>query len=271
MGTPELLQPGRPLFAYGPERAKTPLPVIGRLKGCLWSPITKKETVAEFYVMQGNAETLLGQTSSLALGLVKFFGTNAVKTRQSTLEELTDEYKDRFEGIGKMKDTLVKLHINEDVKPIQQKPRPVPFNVRDDADKELERLESLDIIEKATGPTPWISPLVIVHKPVGVRICIDSRVINTAIERERHPIPTIDELIADMTGATVFSKIDLNKGYHQLELHPDSRPITTFRTHQGVHRYKCLSFGMNSAAEIFPPKKHRRSNPKHPRCQEHIG
>ena len=48
-----------------------------------------------------------------------------------------------------MNDTLVKLHINEDVKPIQQKPRPVPFNVRDDADKELERLESLDIIEKS--------------------------------------------------------------------------------------------------------------------------
>ena len=60
LGTPELLQPGRPLFAYGPERAKTPLPVIGRLKGCLWSPVTKQETVAEFYVMQGNAETLLG-------------------------------------------------------------------------------------------------------------------------------------------------------------------------------------------------------------------
>ena len=80
-GTPELLQPGRPLFAYGPERAKTPLPVIGRLKGCLWSPITKKETVAGFYMVQGNAETLLGQTSSLALGLVKFFRTNAVKTR----------------------------------------------------------------------------------------------------------------------------------------------------------------------------------------------
>ena len=57
-----------------------------------------------------------------------------------------------------------------------------------------------------------------------------------------------------MTGATVFSKIDLNKGYHQLELHPNSRPITTFRTHQGLYRYKRLSFGINSAAEIFPKK-----------------
>ena len=125
--------------------------------------------------MQGNAETLLLQPSSLALGLVKFLGTNAVKTRQNTLEELTDEYKDRFEGIGKMKDALVKLH-NEDVKTVQQKPRPVPFNVRDDADKELEWLESLDIIERATGPTSWISPLLIVHKPVEVRKCIYSRV-----------------------------------------------------------------------------------------------
>ena len=61
----------------------------------------------------------------------------------------------------------------------------------------------------------------------------------------------IDDLIHDLNGAVVFSKLDLNAGYHQLELHPDSRYITTFTTHTGLWRYTRLSFGINSAAEVF--------------------
>ena len=77
------------------------------------------------------------------------------------------------------------------------------------------------------------------------------RAANQAIERERHPVPTVEDLIVDLNGATVFSKIDLNQGYHQLELDEESRSITTFATHIGLFRYKRLSFGINSAAEIF--------------------
>ena len=76
------------------------------------------------------------------------------------------------------------------------------------------------------------------------------RAANQAIERERHPVPTVEDLIVDLNGATVFSKIDLNQGYHQLELDEDSQSITT-ATHIGLFRYKRLSFGINSAAEIF--------------------
>ena len=65
---------------------------------------------------------------------------------------------------------------------------------------------------------------------------------NTAIQRERHVTPTIHETILDLNGSKVFSKLDLNAGYHQLELHPDSRNITTFSTHVGLRRYKRLNF-----------------------------
>jgi hypothetical protein len=54
-----------------------------------------------------------------------------------------------------------------------------------------------------------------------------------------------------LNGATVFSKLDLNQGYNQLELAPESRYITTFSTHLGLMRYKRLNFGISSAAEIF--------------------
>ena len=71
----------------------------------------------------------------------------------------------------------------------------------------------------------------------------------------KHPIPTLDEVIADMNGVDTFSKIDLNhhhnKGYQQLEVHSSSCGITTFTTHKGLYRYKRLCFGINIAGEIF--------------------
>ena len=57
---------------------------------------------------------------------------------------------------------------------------------------------------------------------------------NKAILREHHPTPTVDDLIHAMNGSTVFSKLDLRSGYHQLSLAPESRYITTFSTHKGL-------------------------------------
>ena len=76
------------------------------------------------------------------------------------------------------------------------------------------------------------------------------RLPNKAIKRERHVTPTIDDVIADLTGAEYFSKLDLRSGYHQLLLHPDSRYIITFSTHAALYRYKRLSFGINYAADF---------------------
>ena len=75
---------------------------------------------------------------------------------------------------------------------------------------------------------------------------------NKAITRKKHLMPTIDDLIADLNGATHFSTLDLSSEYHQLGLSPKSRFITTFSTHVGLRRYKRLPFGIHVASEIFP-------------------
>lgn len=64
-------------------------------------------------------------------------------------------------------------------------------------------------------------------------------------------MPTVDDLIHTLNGATVFSKLDLQSGYHQLSLAPESRHITTFATNKGLWRYIRLNCGTNSASEIF--------------------
>ena len=148
-----------------------------------------------------------------------------------------------------MRGKVVKLHIDPDVQPKQQPHRRIPFHVRQDVEKELERL---DVIEKVTGPTPLVSPIVVVRKSSGqVRLCVDMREANKAVKREKHLMLTIDDLVADLNCVTVFSKLDLSSGYHQLELEPESHHITPFSTHVGLRRYKRLMFGINAASEIF--------------------
>ena len=97
--------------------------------------------------------------------------------------------------------------------------------------------------------TSWVNPLVAVEKPNGdVRICLDMRQANQAILREKHPVPTVEETLQEVSRAKVFTKLDLNMAFRQIELHPDSRDITTFAVLNGLYRYKRLLFGANMPA-----------------------
>ena len=167
-------------------------------------------------------------------------------------QAIVDKHDTVFRGVGRLKDYQLKIHIDPEVTPVAQPQRRVPFHVRKDVEKKLQELQDLDIIEDVEGPTPWVSPLVAVPKSSGdVRVCVDMRRANEAVIRERHPIPTLEETLAALNGAAVFSKLDLRWGYHQVELHPESRALTTFSTHKGLERYKRLIFGLSSAPQMY--------------------
>ena len=160
----------------------------------------------------------MSYNTASALGLVTV-NVQAVEQRPSKHEALLEEYDTIFNGIGQLKDFKVKLHIDNTVTPVAQPARKIPFHMRPKVAAALEKLESEGIIEKVDGPTPWISPLVVIPKKDGdIRLCVDMRMANRAILRERHPTPTIDDLIHTLNGATVFSTLDLRAGYHQLLL-----------------------------------------------------
>ena len=167
-------------------------------------------------------------------------------------QDIRESYADILTGVGKLKDYRLKLHINKEVKPVAQQVLRLPFGLRDKVDLKLDDLLSKNIIEVPDTPTSWISPLVVALKPDGdIRVCVDMRRANEAIIRERHPIPTIEEVLYDLNGTTVFSKLDLKWGFHQVELEEESREITTFVTHRGLYRYKRLMFGISSAPEKY--------------------
>ena len=154
--------------------------------------------------------------SALDLIQIKVNKVHAKQSKPVTLQDLEDRYPAIFNGIGKLKDYVVKLHIDENVQPVAQAARRIPFHLRKKVSSTLRDLENQGIIEKVEGTsTPWVSPVVIIPKNDGsVRLCVDMRMPNRAIQRERHPSSTVDDLINAMNGATVFSKLDLRSGYH---------------------------------------------------------
>ena len=194
---------------------------------------------------------MLSYQTASALGLI-MLTVNKVKPGHATHEQLMKEYAHLFNGIGTLKNFEVKLNIDDTVPPVAQTTRRIPFYMQQKFSDALDTLESDGIIEKLSDATSWVSPLVVIPKKDGeIRLCIDMRMANQATQREIHPIPTVDDLIHKLNGATVFTKPDLRSGYHQLSLAEENRHITTFVTHKGLYRYKKLNFGTNSASEIF--------------------
>ena len=151
-----------------------------------------------------------------------------------------------------MKDFELTLHIDKSVPPVVQPSRKIPYNLRQKLLDKLIDLKENDIIEKIKGPTTLVSPLVIVPKRDGdIRITIDMRVANQAIKRERHSIPTVEEIVQEMNEACHFSKLEISSGYHKLELDAASREITNFSTSFGPRRHKRLTLGDTSASEHY--------------------
>lgn len=231
------------IYNYG---GTTPLELLGVIN--VMVTYKKKRLNAKFHVTKNRKGSLLGCSMAVDLGLVTF----ARHVHQLHAAEAMAEFPQLFEGLGRLKGVKVKLHIDKSVQPVAVRHRRVPYHLGPLVEAELEKMEEQGVIKKVSGPTPWVSPLVLAPKqPGAIRICVDMRLPNKAIKRERHITPTIDELVADINGATWFSKVDLNSGYHLLELEENSRYITTFSTHVGLRRFKRLSFGVLSAAEVF--------------------
>ncbi len=113
-------------------------------------------------------------------------------------------------------------------------------------------MEALGVITKVQEPTEWCVGMVVAPKADGkVRICVDLTNLNQSVLRERHPLPAVDQILAQLAGAKVFSKLDANSGFWRIPLAPESALLTTFITPFGRFCLHRLPFGITSAPEHF--------------------
>ena len=112
-----------------------------------------------------------------------------------------------------------------------------------------------DLLEKKfirPSASTWGAPILLVKKKDGSsRLCVDYRQLNKLTIKNKYPLPRIDDLLDQLKGAIVFSKIDLRSGYHQILVKPEDVQKTAFRSRYGHYEYVVMPFGVINALAIF--------------------
>lgn len=210
------------------------------------------DTFHSFIVVPSNFTNLLGRDLCGKLKIAITFQDN-VNNISSMKYDILCKYKDYFsETYRSSVREKVNLSTRIDCKPKFCKSREIPIRLRDDVKKELDRLVDNNILTQVFS-SEWASPIVSVRKENGsLRICGDFSVsVNQFLDNVHSSLPTIDEVIATMGNAKVFSKIDLANAFLQLPLDDQSKHLTTITTPFGLYMYNFLPFGLKSSPGLF--------------------
>ena len=166
----------RKLYTYGSNL----LPVIGKFQATVEA--NGKSTEDEFIVIAGTGEFLLGRPAAMKLNVLILPEVCSVSSQEEFSAGLQKQYPGVFAGVGKLVGYQAHLHVNPDVSPVPQRERRVPYLYQPKVAAKLEELQQHGIIQEATGPTPWVSPVVIAPKRNGdIRLCVDLRRVNEAM------------------------------------------------------------------------------------------
>ena len=190
-------------------------------------------------------------------------GRTSVSRLPLTKQDILSQYSGCFEGIRHFPGDLYKFHLKPDYKPARHAPRKVPVHLETAFKEEIESLVKQGILEEVKEHSDWVNSYVIVEKDTGnhhspnhtvkkkLRICLDPRDQNEALEREPYHTRSVDEITAKLQGMTVFTTVDFKKGYWMVVLHPDSRKLTCMALPFGRFQWTHLPMGTVVAQDIF--------------------
>ena len=113
-------------------------------------------------------------------------------------------------------------------------------------------IENLDKGFIDTSQAPFAAPILFVKKPNGsLRFCIDYRKLNSLTRKDRYPLPLIEETLARLAKAKIFTKLDIRQAFHRIRMDPESEELTTFRTRYGAYKCKVLPFGLTNGPATY--------------------
>ena len=158
---------------------------------------------------------------------------------------IKQEFPSSFTGLGTLQDDY-EIQVKQDAQPFSfGTARNIPLPLRDKVKQELDAMEAQGVILKVQQPNPLCTGMVVVKKNNGgVRICIDLKPLNQYVLKEHHPLSKVDDILGQLTGATVFFKLDANNGFWQVPLAEKSWLFITFITPFRRYCYNKLPFSI---------------------------
>ncbi|KAA0033251.1 pol protein [Cucumis melo var. makuwa] len=169
---------------------------------------------------------------------------------EPVVRDYLDVFPKELPGLPPHREVEFAIELEPGTVPISR----APYRMAPTELKEL-KVQLQELLDKGfirSSVSPWGAPVLFVKKKDGLmRLCIDYRELNKVTVKNRYPLPRIDDLFDQLQGATVFSKIDLRSGYHQLRIKDGDVPKTAFRSRYGHYEFIVMSFGLTNAPTVF--------------------
>jgi hypothetical protein len=202
--------------------------------------LTKKDgtSVKIVAMVQSGPDSKLNQTKTIALEDIR------------VVQDYPDVFLEELSGMPPDRDIEFLIELLPGTPPISKRPYRMPVNELVELNKQIAELQAKGFIRPSSSP--WGAPILFVEKKDGTqRMCVDYRSLNEVTIKNKYPLPMIEDLFDQMKGASIFSKIDLRSGYHQLKIRESDIPKTAFCTRYGLYEYTVMSFGLTNAPAYF--------------------
>lgn len=222
-------------------------------KGQVLLPVTygKQENMLNAVIVEDGACNLLGRDW---LKMIKLDWHNIFKTTVNNTSNWAELYPKVFkEELGKYNGPKVSIIKKSGVKPIFLRERNLPFSIRDNVKKELDRMTDSGVLIPVLN-SDWATPIVPVVKSDGhsIRVCGDYRLtVNKCSEINCYPLPRLETMIQTLSPGKMFSKLDLSQAYLQLEMDEESQKMCVLNTPFGLFKVTRLPYGVSSSPAIF--------------------
>jgi hypothetical protein len=202
--------------------------------------LTKEDgiTVEFVAVAQSNQISMLNQMKVTVLEEIR------------VVQEYPDVFSEDLSDMPPDRDIEFFIELLHGTTPISKRSYMMPVNELVKLKKQIAELQAKGFI--CPSSSPWGAPILFVEKTDGTQqMCVDYQFLNEVTIKNKYPLPRIEDLFDQMKGASVFSKIDLRSGYHQLKIRELDIPKTTFRTRYGLYEYTVMSFRLTNASAYF--------------------
>ncbi|GJR83055.1 putative reverse transcriptase domain-containing protein [Tanacetum coccineum] len=188
------------------------------------------------------------------------------KSKEKQLEEVPivqdfpEVFPEDLPGIPPTRQVEFQIDLIPGAAPVARAPyRLAPSEMKELSDQ-LKELSDKGFIRPSSSP--WGAPVLFVKKKDGsFRMCIDYRELNKLTVKNRYPLPRIDDLFDQLQGSSIYSKIDLRSGYHQLRVREEDIPKTAFRTRYRHYEFQVMPFGLTNAPAVFMDLMNRVCKP----------